>query len=367
MKTSQNFIINGNFDLWQKGISFSIPVDAKYSNLGGSTLTAQTENLADRWYAIDTQLRTAGSTGQIQLYKEEFTGAVVNKPGNAKNYLTVLNQITAVTGGYLYIENKQYDATSYMGMLLNLSFFAKSTSGVTGITLTCYARQALEPNKTENKIEVNKIIEITPQWKLYTTLFQLPLINVSGLSADHYFGVGFKLNKESSISLSSVVLEPYGKDIVGLSITDPIEEKEQQNRYYFNTFKSLSTESGFENGNDLNSISFIVNPNYSVNYKFPRPMHKVPTITFYSPENLNLNTAYNKTAGKDMKKTSGTFGWNQAPRFCPTGTTPLSATGNTYGVQLNVVAGAVIFDEILVHMIADADIKTAPYDRGLET
>ena len=68
-----------------------------------------------------------------------------------------------------------------------------------------------------------------------------------------------------------------------------------------------------------------------------------------------------------MRLTSGTRGWNQATRFSPTGTPTIQATANTYGMELNLVSGAVIFDDILVHIVADADIQTAPYDRGFDT
>ena len=96
-------------------------------------------------------------------------------------------------------------------------------------------------------------------------------------------------------------------------------------------------------------------------------LYKTPTITFYSPNTGITSDGYNKSAGKDMRLTSGTRGWNQATRFSPAGASTLTTNETKYGVAFNVTTGAVVFDDILVHMIADADINPGAGDRGLET
>lgn len=371
MVNTENLIINGNFDLWQRGITFAISPNAKYSNIGseGSTLTAETKKIADRWYAIDTQLRTAGSTGQITIYKENLVTPNQNILGNANNYLTVENQITEITGGYLYIENKQQDAKTLMNVPITLTFAVKSLNGITGITMSCYYRQAISPNETENSFESSTVINVLPYWRTFSVNFNVQQINLSGLSGDNYFGIGFKLKPETSISLASVKVQPTKSESSSFLVTDPEEEKLKQSKYYFTTYAidTVAQTKTLVNGNDFNAFKFTVNPNYTENFKFTVPMYKNPTINLYSPNSGIVNDAYNKTATRDMRLTSGTRGWNLATRFSPTGAATLVATGNTYGVQLDVSSGAVIFDDILVHIIADADIDVSPYDRGLET
>lgn len=371
MVNTENLIINGNFDLWQRGITFTILPNAKFSNIGseGSTLTAETKKIADRWYAIDTQLRTAGSTGQITIYKENLVTPNQNILGNANNYLTIENQITEITGGYLYIENKQENAKILMNAPITLTFAAKSINGITGITMSCYYRQAINPNETENSFESSTVINVLPYWRTFSVNFNVQQINVSGLSGDNYFGIGFKLKPETSISLASVKVQPTKSENSSFLVTDPNEEKVKQSKYYYTTYPlgKVTGDITLNSGNDLNCVNFTTTPNYSHNHKFDVPLHKQPTITLYSPNSGVSNDGYNKSAAKDMRLTSGTRGWNLATRFSPTGASTLVATGNTYGVQLDISSGAVVFDDILVHVVADADIDVSPYDRGLET
>ena len=155
-------------------------------------------------------------------------------------------------------------------------------------------------------------------------------------------------------------------------VTTPEEEKKLQEKYYYTSYThqtsrgtiTLSKDTG---NNDVNAINFTVTPNYSYNHKFDIPQYKTPTITLYSPKSGTVNDGYNKSALIDMRLTSGTRGWNNTTRFSPTGAATLTTSGNTYGVIFSVASGAVIFDDILVHMVADADIDPSPYDRGLET
>lgn len=359
-----NLLINGNFDLWQRGTTFSISSDDPYAEES----SAPTVKAADRWYIIDTQIRGSGHTGSLVIYREPVNSSYIS--GNAKYAMTVVNQMSGLCGGFCYIENKQHDVKKYAGIPLSLSFYAKSINGVTGITLTCYYRQVTKPTSIENWSEIQTIV-LQPQWNQFIVNFTPDLIGItSGITFDNnYFSIGFKLAPEKSITLTSVLLQELNDNLLYQYISDVKEERKRQNEYYYTTYPLGVTASSrtLTNDNDLSAIRFTVNPNYSFNYKFETPVRKNPTVTFYSPESGTQNDAYNKSASRDMRLTSGTRGWNSVTRFSPSGSKTLVASGNTYGVEFSVSTGAVVFDDILVHLIADADIDLYPKDRGLET
>ena len=56
-----------------------------------------------------------------------------------------------------------------------------------------------------------------------------------------------------------------------------------------------------------------------------------------------------------MRLTSGTSGWNGAVRLHSAGQSTLNSTPNTKGIIFDIVSGAVIFDDIFVHYVADSD------------
>lgn len=360
---NDNLIINGNFDLWQRGISFAIENEHEF---GGSTFASPNTKIADRWYLIDTQSRNGGITsGNIQAYKESHSEND-SKFALSKNYLTIANQINGATLGYCYVENKQENANVFGNIQLTLSFYAKNNSGgLTGATMSCYYRQAINPNIFEYGNIIQEI-EVNPYWEFNSISFTPIFVANSGLTGEHYFSIGFRLNRNTTISISSVKLE-IGNTPTTL-ITDPEEEKKRQERYYITTYPlgTLQESQTLSGGNDLNCLSFSVTPNYSYNLKFDKPQYKTPTISFYSP-NSGIADGYNKSAGKDMRLTSGTSGWNLARRFSPTGASTLLTTASTYGVTFRVSSGAVVFDDILVHFVSDADITPGDQDRGLET
>jgi hypothetical protein len=360
---NDNLIINGNFDLWQRGISFSIEQN---DPLAGSTTAAPNTKLADRWYMVDTQVRAGGSTGNIQAYREAF-GINDSQFPLSRYYMTVANQISGVTQGYCYIENKQENANAFGGIPLTISFYAKNyNSGLTGTTMSCYFRQAIDPNVTEFS-EQFSTIQVNPYWEFTSLQFTPRFLANAGLSGEHYFSIGFKLNPQTTVSIAAVKLE-FGSSSTTL-FTDTEEEKKRQEKYYMTTYPvgTLSKSITVTGGNDITSLAFTVTPNYSYNYKFDQPQYKTPTVSFYSPNTGITSDAYNKTAGKDMRLTSGTRGWNLTTRFSPTGASTLTTTASKYGVVFNVSTGAVVFDDILLHLVADADITPGSGDRGLET
>ena len=87
-------------------------------------------------------------------------------------------------------------------------------------------------------------------------------------------------------------------------------------------------------------------------------MRENPTTTIYSPFDGATGTAYNRTAGKNMEKTSGSVGFNADVRVAATGKTTIDVPLATKdGLYFTALSGFVDNDNISVHYIADADIN----------
>ena len=81
------------------------------------------------------------------------------------------------------------------------------------------------------------------------------------------------------------------------------------------------------------------------------------TIDILSPTGVN-NMIFNVSAGKDLNKTSGTKGYNDATRSV-TNLSSLSAASNSEkGFNLFVPSGAVFGDDLTFHYAAKAEFNT---------
>jgi hypothetical protein len=108
----RNAIINGNFDIWQRGTSFSNPIGGAY--------------LADRWlHGFDG----TGSTRTIS--RQSFTLGQTDVP-NEPTYFLGYNQSVAGTGATVTnIQQRIEDVRTFAGQQVTLSFYAKAASAIT--------------------------------------------------------------------------------------------------------------------------------------------------------------------------------------------------------------------------------------------
>ena len=109
----KNKIINGNFNVWQRGTSFT------FSGTGGYT--------ADRFEI------TSGSGGVVTVTQGAFTPGAAPLAGNESQYFLNLNYTTSGTGA---ADNGQYieDVRTFAGQTVTVSVYAKMTSGTHSIT-----------------------------------------------------------------------------------------------------------------------------------------------------------------------------------------------------------------------------------------
>lgn len=138
----KNAIINGNFDIWQRGTSF--------------TATGYT---ADRWNAI------VSGTGTTTISQQSFTLGQTDVPNEPKYYLRVAKSTGAASGDYLSSKNES--VRTFAGQATVISFYAKASAST---TLTPTIRQNFGTGGSPSSVNdaVKSDISVTTSWQKFT-------------------------------------------------------------------------------------------------------------------------------------------------------------------------------------------------------
>ncbi len=108
----------------------------------------------------------------------------------------------------------------------------------------------------------------------------------------------------------------------------------------------------------ISSMNFTITPEKDVYHTFAVPMRANPSITLYSPSSGYTGDGFNRTANKDLRNTSGTYGWNNSPRLSPSGGSMIGVDySNENGMYISVPSGVVVFDNVSLHYVADSDLN----------
>jgi hypothetical protein len=106
----RNRIINGNFDIWQRGTSFSNPVDNTYT--------------ADRWVVV---YNGSGATRTAITQKAFVVGSTEAAPGAAL-YLEFAQTVAGSGGTFNVFQQRIEDVRTFGGQTVTVSFYARGAS-----------------------------------------------------------------------------------------------------------------------------------------------------------------------------------------------------------------------------------------------
>jgi len=170
--TRKNAVINGNFDVWQRGTSFS---------------TFAGEYTADRWFAD-------GATVTGTITQQAFTLGQTNVP-NEPTYFLRYDATTAGTGQAL--GQRIESVRTFAGKTINVSFYAKAASGFspTAINIIQNFGTGGSPS-TAVTTEVVATPSITTSWQKFTYSVAVPSISTKtlGSNGDDYLELNFDLS-----------------------------------------------------------------------------------------------------------------------------------------------------------------------------
>ena len=189
---------------------------------------------------------------------------------------------------------------------------------------------------------------------------------ISGSETNGYMDIGFNLIDCSGVSVDFANIRAFTTQGTTLD-KSPVREKTNveeelkkcsefyQRSYFLNETSGNPTPTDTTYRVTLSSVRFTVDPDTDFYYNFPVEMRTVPAVTLYSPRTGDQD-GFNKSADLDMRLTSGTTGYLGEIRLHSSGATALFvARRYTEGLIFKVNSGAVVFDKIFVHYVADAD------------
>ena len=188
----RNRIINGNFDIWQRGTSFSNPADNAYT--------------ADRWVVT---YNGSGATRTVsqQIFNPGSTEAALG----AVFFLRHAQTVAGSGGTYNTVNQRMEGVRTYEGQAVTLSFYARGTSA----SLTLSTIQLRQNFGAGGSAEVfttvaSSVVIAGSTFARYTYTVTVPSITgkTVGTSASLELIFNLPVNNTFSLDIASVQIEP---------------------------------------------------------------------------------------------------------------------------------------------------------------
>jgi len=278
----RNKFINGNFDVWQRGTSF--------------TATGYT---ADRW-----KLNVSGSSST--LTQQEFTLGQTDVPNNPKYYLRLVNTTNSGAGDFVYFEQRIEDVRTFQGETVTVSFWAKADAAKT-IHVEPYQNYGTGGSPSTAVAGADQSVTLSTSWTKYTVNLSVASITGKTLGSDNndYLSILFWMdagsnlgdrvatgNQSGTFEFSQIQIES------GSSATD-FEQKTLDETYSdcLRYFQKGNTGEGGTRNRHYSSIGSAICFGGTISFK--SYMRAQPTIT------LSSHTLYGTATSVGLQYNSG--------------------------------------------------------------
>jgi hypothetical protein len=287
----KNLLINGGFDVWQRGTSFT----------GGDAY------VADRW---SNQV----SGASVNITQQSFTLGQTDVPNNPKYYLKW--EVTAGNDNSR-ITQKIENVSTLTGETVTLSYWAKHSSGTLPTGIKSSLRQEFgsggSPSSTVYVPSGN--ISLSSSWQKFTHTFTLPSVSgkTLGTAGNDYLGValGWQVGTETSaytIDIAQVQLE-LGSVATDFEHRSYGEELALCQRYYWKLQSEGTAYTYLTLGGN-----FVSGSHFITSISFPTEMRIAPTGS-HNLQTLSISTAtgagninfYFQNQGQHTAAGTGTF------------------------------------------------------------
>lgn len=182
----RNLIINGGFDLWQRGISGSFTAGPTYVS-------------ADRWYGY------VSSSTTVTLSRQAFATGQTEVPNNPKYYAR-LDWLGTGSSVFFSMSQRIEDVQHGAGGAITLSFYARTEQGddiVVGIN------QKFGSGGSSDVTVTNTAIDTTASWQKYVVTVDVPSIAGKTIGTGNNLEITFYRNGtlNSYLDIANVQLE----------------------------------------------------------------------------------------------------------------------------------------------------------------
>ena len=263
----KNAIINGNFDIWQRGTSFTA-----------------TGYHADRWNT------TVSGTGTTTISQQAFTIGQTDVPGEPKYYLRIAKS-SGVSGasGADVLSQRLEGVRTFAGQTATLSFYAKASESTTiDFFLKQYFGTGGSPSADVDKTPTG--VSVTTSWQKFTVTQAFDSISgkTIGSNNDDYLEIIMRIDNGSNASVDFAQIQIEKGSAATQFEARPIgEEVTLCHRYFCKTFPLDVTPAQ----NVSPGFYYVTNSQGSVcvasNSPFPTEMRATPTLTTYNPYAAN--------------------------------------------------------------------------------
>jgi hypothetical protein len=158
----RNKIINGGFDVWQRGTSFT------FNSSGGYT--------ADRFNM------SSGTGGVAVISRQTFTPGQTDVPGNPKYYMQI--QHTTDGGTPANLDTRIEDVNTFSGQNATFSFYGKVSSGTA--VWTPRLVQFFGTGGSAVNVTMASDITLTTSWQRFTVTFAVPSTSGKTIGEGNY-------------------------------------------------------------------------------------------------------------------------------------------------------------------------------------
>jgi len=309
----KNYIINGNFDIWQRGTS------------GTSGYCS-----ADRWY-----FGTSGATGT--LAQGSFTAGQTDVPNNPKYYA---NLTTTVADDNTNILQRIEDVYTLAGETITISFWAKHTTNAP-TSFLIKTRQYFGSGGSTAVVINSSAQTTTTSWQKYTHTVTLGSISGKTIGSDSRLELEISNpnNEIFDLQIAQVQVEK-GSVATDFEVRPIGEELSLCQRYYEKSY-SIEDTPGSSTYDGIYNVSFSANGNSDsvVSIRFKVEKRTSPTVTGYTFAGTVGNWTYYRSG---VSPTSGTI---TIDRQC------------TSSARLYVAVGAAwVACDLWGHWVADAEL-----------